>query len=344
MFEIGDTKVGDKHPAFIIAEAGSNHNGDLETAKELIDAAADAGVDAVKFQTFKADKLYTDDREYNDSAYEVVSDLEMPEEWIPELHNYCRSKGVYFMSTPFDVESVDLLEEYVPAFKIASFSLSHYPLLKKVAEQGKPIIVSTGAHGSQEISGAVDYLEDLGVSDLGVLHCVAAYPTPLEEINVNSVAALKEHHSSVVGLSDHSTDPGTAPAAAVALGASIIEKHFTLDKDMEGPDHSFALDPDELEELVASVRKTEKVLGDREIKVSEVESRTVDRATRKIFATKNIEKGEEITENAIRPLRPGEKDVEGLHPKYYSELIGKKAEKEIEEGSALKEEDVEIEL
>jgi N,N'-diacetyllegionaminate synthase len=330
MLKIGDQKVGDEHPTFIIAEAGSNHNGELETAKKLIDEAAEAGADAVKFQVFRADKLYADDTKHKDSAYEVVSELEMPYEWIPELYDYCRSRDVYFMATPFDEESAEKIAEYVPAFKIASFSISHFPLLKHLSKYDKPLIMSTGAHTESEISDSVDYIESKA-EGLALLHCVASYPTEIEDINVRAVKTLQEKHGKITGLSDHTTDPGIAPSTAVALGASIVEKHFTLDKSMEGPDHSFALNPEELDEMINDIRKTEKALGDGSISISESESRTVDRAKRMIFADEKIEKGARITEGSVKVLRPGEKQEEGLSGQRYEEILGSEALKEINE-------------
>jgi N,N'-diacetyllegionaminate synthase len=334
MFKIGNQKVGDEYPTFIIAEAGSNHNGDLDTAKKLIDEAAEAGADAVKFQVFRADKLYVDDTEQEDSAYDVVSELEMPYEWIPELYDYCRSQDVYFMATPFDEESAEKIVEYVPAFKIASFSISHYPLLRHLAQYDKPLIMSTGAHTESEISNSVQYL-DGKTEELALLHCVSSYPTEIEDINVKAVETLQEKYGRIAGLSDHTTNPGIPPSAAVTLGASIVEKHFTLDKDMEGPDHSFALNPEELNEMINDIRKTEKALGKGSISISEAESTTVDRARRMIFADAKIEEGDKITEDSIKVLRPGEKQEEGLSGQRYEEVLGLEALEEIEKDEAV---------
>ena len=185
-FHIGDRPIGPDEPTFVIAEAGSNHNGSLDTAKELIDVAADAGADAVKFQTFRAKNMYVEDSgsaEYLDddrSIYEIIESMEMPYEWIPELHDYCREQGVYFMSTPFDEHSADELEPYVPAFKIASYTMSHHPFLEHLSAKGKPILMSTGAHDLSEVREAVEVFRTAEFSDLALLQCVAAYPTPLE--------------------------------------------------------------------------------------------------------------------------------------------------------------------
>jgi N-acetylneuraminate synthase len=329
MFEIGDQKVGDEHPTFIIAEAGSNHNGRLGIAKKLIDEAAEAGADAVKFQTFRAKDMYVEESgevEYLEDEreiYDIIEDMEMPYEWIPELHEYCQEKGIFFMSTPFDERSADELEEYVPAYKVASYTSSHIPFLKHLAEKDKPIIMSTGAHEISEVQDSVEALGDAGVEDFALLQCVAAYPTPLESINVKVVNTLREKFSVQTGLSDHTLDPVIAPATAVALGANIVEKHFTLDKSMEGPDHEFALEPDQLDRMVTAIRNTEKALGNGEKKVLEVEEELHDMGKRRIHATTEIKEGERISDENIDILRSG-KQENGLNPKYYSEIIGKK--------------------
>ncbi len=336
-------KIGTKdlsEGTFVIAEAGSNHNGSLETAKELIDVAADAGADAVKFQTFRADKLYvqdTGDEEYFDndkSLYETMEAMEMPYDWIPELKRYSEESGLVFMSTPFDKQSVDELEEFVPVYKIASYTLSHHPLLEHIASKNKPIIISTGVHDLEEIREAVEILRKEGASNVVLLHCVASYPTPLESANVRAVRTLYETFELPVGLSDHTTHPTTAPSTAVALGASVVEKHFTLDKSMEGPDHNFALEPDELDRMVSSIRRTEKVLGSGEVQILDEEKELHEIARRRIHAANDIEKGDIITENNIEILRSGKRE-KGLDPKFYEEIIGAEAKETIAKGKGI---------
>jgi len=344
-FDIDDHPVGPTEPTFIIAEAGSNHNGDLETAKELIDVAVEAGADAVKFQTFRASDMYVEDSggvEYLDddrTVYDIIDAMEMPYEWIPELHDYCRDRDIYFMSTPFDERSADELAEYVPAWKVASYTSSHHPFLRHLAETDKPIIMSTGAHDPDEIRESVATLRDAGTTDLVLLQCVAAYPTPLEEINVGVVETLSEKFDVPVGLSDHTLDPVTAPSAAVALGASVVEKHFTLDKTMEGPDHQFALDPDELGEMVTAIRDTERALGTGEKQVLDVEQELYDIARRRIHATADIEAGETFSPDNVGILRSG-KRTKGLHPKFYDELLGETASRSISKDEGITWEDV----
>lgn len=345
-FEIGDRPIGGDEPTFVIAEAGSNHNGDLSAAKELIDVAVEAGADAVKFQTFRADDMYVEDSgeaEYLDddrSIYEIIEAMEMPYEWIPELHDHCRERDIYFMSTPFDRRSADELDEYVPAFKIASYTMSHHPFLEHVAAKGKPIVLSTGAHEMEEVREAVEVLGSTGFGDLVLLQCVAAYPTPLESINVRVVQALGEEFEFPTGLSDHTLDPVTAPSAAVALGANVVEKHFTLDKSLEGPDHQFALEPDELRRMVASIRKTETALGDGVKSIVDVEEELYDIARRRVHATRHIQAGETFTEENTAILRSG-KQKRGVAPKFYDEIIGATAARDVGKDVGIGWEDVE---
>ena len=344
-FEIGDRLVGPGEPTFVIAEAGSNHNGDLDTAKELIDVAADAGADAVKFQTFRAEDLYVEESgeveylEDDRSIYDIIESMEMPYEWIPKLHDYCLDREIQFMSTPFDERSAEELAEYVPAWKVASYTSSHIPFLRHLADTDKPIIMSTGAHEIDEISESVSTLREAGVEYLVLLQCVAAYPTPLSDINVRVVKTLQEEFGALSGLSDHTLDPVTAPSAAVALGASVVEKHFTLDKSMEGPDHEFALEPDELDTMVSAIRDTESALGTGEKRVSDVERELHDKARRAIHAVEDIAVGEALTAGNVKVLRPGDREP-GLHPKFYDEVVGRVATTNIQMGSGIHLEDV----
>ncbi|WP_276253301.1 N-acetylneuraminate synthase family protein [Halomontanus rarus] len=325
---------------FIIAEAGSNHNGDLETAISLIDAAADAGADAVKFQTFRSETMYVEDSGTIETAngerslYDVVADAEMPYEWIPRLFEHCRDREVYFMSSPFDEESVEKLEPYVPMIKVASSVLSHHPFLQAVAETGKPIVASTGAHTLQEIQESVETLRAADASAIVLLHCISAYPTPLESANVRAVSRLIDEFDVPVGFSDHTIDATTAPTAAVALGADVIEKHITLDKSQEGLDHSFALEPEELAEMVRAIRKTESALGSGEVTVQSIEQDWYESARRTIHATRDITEGEQITVEDIAILRSGERN-RGLEPKHYDEVVGSTAQTNLEKDQGI---------
>jgi N-acetylneuraminate synthase len=266
--------------------------------------------------------------------------MEMPHEWIPELSQYCTERDVYFLSTPFDERSAEVLSEYVPAWKVASYTSSHHPFLRELAATNKPILMSTGVHDLDEVRESVSVLETAGTAGLALLQCVAAYPTPLADINVRVVETLADEFGVPVGLSDHTLDPVTAPSAAVALGASVIEKHFTLDKTMEGPDHEFALEPDELTEMVTSIRDTENALGVGEKSVLDVGPELYNKARRAVHAVEDIAAGEEFTPDNIQVLRPGKQET-GLHPKFYDELLGKNAARDIQSSAGLQWEDVE---
>jgi N-acetylneuraminate synthase len=330
---------------FVIAEAGSNHNGELDLAYDLIDTAADAGADAVKFQTFRADEVYVKDSgqaEYLDderSLYEIIESMEMPYDWIPKLHEYAQEQNILFMSTPSDPRAADELEDYVPVYKVESFHLSNHPYLRYLARKDKPLILSTGAHEMDEIEESVEVLREAGGSDFVLLHCISGYPTPLDQINVRVIETLRDRFDVLSGLSDHTLDPVTAPSASVTLGASVVEKHFTLDKSMEGPDHEFALEPDELDEMVTAIRRTERALGDGVKRLADVEKELHDKARRFIHARTDISAGEELTEDNIGLLSPGELDP-GLLPKHYEEVLGSTAARDIEKSEGITWDDV----
>jgi N-acetylneuraminate synthase len=268
------------------------------------------------------------------SIYDIIESMEMPYEWVPELHEYCDEQGIIFLSTPFDERSATELAEYVPAWKVASYTMSHYPFLERLAETDRPIILSTGAHTIEEIKESVEVLRQAGCVDLVLLQCVAAYPTPLDSINIGVIKRLQELFDLNTGLSDHTMDPVTAPSAAVASGATIVEKHFTLDRTMQGPDHQFALEPDELHEMITAIRKTESALGDGEKRILDVEKESYDIARRAIQAVENIEKGDTLTSEVIKVLRPG-KQEHGLHPKYLNEVLGQSASRDISKGEGI---------
>lgn len=346
---IKDERIGDTDRVLIIAEAGSNHNGDLETAKELIDVAANAGADAVKFQTFKAENVYVENSgqaEYLDddrSLFDIIKDLESPFDWIPELHDYAREQDILFLSTPGGEESADALEPYVPLYKIESFNMSNYPFIEYLAQKDKPLIISTGAHGFDEVREAVDQFDEMGLDDIVLLQCVSGYPTPLDQINVGVLEQYQEEFDYPVGLSDHTMDPATAPSAAVALGGCVIEKHFTLDRGMEGPDHSFALEPDELDEMVTAIRRTTTALGDGNKKIEVAETELSEKARRFIQATDDIAVDDTLTEKNIGIVGPGEREP-GLKPKHFEDLLGQSATRAIERGEGIKREDVSGEI
>lgn len=308
-FDIDGRPVGPGEPTFIIAEAGSNHNGDLETAKELIDVAVDAGADAVKFQTFRANRMYPRNSgklgTADDDAYSVLESLEMPYDWIPALAERARSHNIIFLSSPFDKKSADVLEQHVPAYKLGSTMVSHHPFLRYIAEKGKPLIVSTGAHSMDDIEEMMTVLSDSSAEAVVLLQCVSAYPTSLEKINVSVLNTLHQQFEVPTGLSDHTEDPTSAPVVAASLDAAVIEKHITLDNTMDGPDHSFALEPNEFAQLVTAVRTARKTLGDGYKEILDIENETYENGRRCLFAARDLSSGETLTSQDLAWLRPG---------------------------------------
>ncbi len=333
--KIANKLVGDGEPCFIIAEAGVNHNGDVKLAKKLISVAADAGADAVKFQTFKAESVVTTNAEkaeyqkktteVKESQYDMIKKLELTEYNFKELADYTKKKDILFLSSPFDKESVDLLDEInVPVFKVASGEITNFPLLKQIAEKGKPIILSTGMATLGEIEDALRVIRKVGVDDVVLLHCVTSYPAKMEDANLRVLETLKHAFKLPVGFSDHTLGT-TVPIASVSLGAVVIEKHFTLDKDLPGPDHKASLEPGELEEMVVAIRDVEKALGDGIKRPTKEEEEIKKVARRSVVAKIDIPKGTIITEDMLDVKRPGT----GIAPKYMDIIVRKKAEENI---------------
>jgi len=332
---IANRTVGEGERCFIIAEAGVNHNGDLKLAKKLIDAAKDAGADAIKFQTFKAERVVTrhaEKAEYQKKTtgegfqYEMIKKLELSEDEFKELANYARKRNIIFLSSPFDRESVDLLSNIdLPAFKVASGEITNLPLLKYIASKRKPIIISTGIATLGEVEEALKIIRQQGVSEVLLLHCVTSYPAKVEEVNLRAIQTLKCAFKLPVGFSDHTLGV-TIPIAAVALGACIIEKHFTLDKTLPGPDHKASLEPHELKEMIRYVREVEEALGDGIKKPTKDEDKIKKVARRSIVAKVNIPKDTIILEDMLDVKRPGT----GIEPKYWDAIIGRRARRDIE--------------
>ncbi len=329
--EIGGQTVGDKNRCFVIAEAGSNHNKDMTTAKRLIDAAVTAKVDAVKFQSFTAGKIAADtlhpvaqlgDRfgAYGKTLHSFYKNSELPKGWIRDLFDYAREKGICAMSTPFDEQAVDdLVELGMQAIKIASFELVHLPLLRHAAQTGLPLILSTGMATLGEIEEALDAVAAAGGTNVALLHCNIEYPPAMCDIELRAMDTMRSAFHVPVGFSDH-TSGIHIPVAAVAMGACIIEKHFTLAKDDRGPDHGFALEPDELSEMVASIRDVEQARGvGRKGRVAAEETHAV-RGRRSVFAARDIPAHTIIELDMLAVLRPGV----GLHPRHLGTLVGKK--------------------
>ena len=324
----------------IIAEAGVNHNGDIAKAKALIDKGAEAGVDYVKFQTFKAVNLVTKqakraayqdkNTQNNDSQYEMLKKLELSQAVHQELIDYCAQKGVQFLSTGFDIESLEFLAQLgITIAKVPSGEITNLPYLRKVASLFPEVILSTGMATIEEIKDAVKVLTDNGVNKdkITVLHCNTEYPTPMEDVNLRAILHIQQEVGIAIGYSDHTLGI-EVPIAAVALGATVIEKHFTLDKTLPGPDHKASLEPDELKAMVMAIRNIEKAVagsGLKEVSASEVKNKPIVRKS--IVAAKRIVKGEFFTVENLTVKRPGM----GISPMQWDEVIGKTAKKDFEE-------------
>lgn len=321
----------------IIAEAGVNHNGNFELAKQLVDKAVEAGADIVKFQTCKAENVisrYADKAEYqkettgvNDSQLDMVRKLMLTYEEYGQLKEYCDQKGITFLSTAFDLPSVDYLHSIgMKLWKIPSGEITNLPLLIKIAKLHEPIIMSTGMSELSEVEDAVKVLKENGASDITLLHCTTEYPAPYEDVNLKAMETMRNTFGLPVGYSDH-TKGIEVPVAAVALGACVIEKHFTLDRNMEGPDHKASLEPQELKQMVDSIRNVEKSIGDGIKKVSHSEEKNKDIARKSIIASKAIKAGEVFTEDNVTTKRPGN----GINPMRWFDLLGKVAKHDYEE-------------
>lgn len=335
--ESGKRYKGDRmNKVLIIAEAGVNHNGSLSIAKKLVDAARDAGADVVKFQTAKLDSLvsgYAPMAEYQknntgqgDSQKEMLRKLLLPFEDFEELSDYCKEKGIRFLSTPFDIESIHFLNHLVEVWKVPSGEITNYPYLCEIGKTGKDVILSTGMSNMKEISDAISVLKENGASKITLLHCTTEYPAPIEEIHLNAMKTLQREFGCEVGYSDH-TEGIEAALAAAALGAVVIEKHFTLDKNMEGPDHKASIEPEELKSLVKGIRKIEKALGDSVKKPGASELKNRVAARKSIVAAERIRQGEIFTEKNLTAKRPGN----GISPMRWKEILGMKAKRDFDE-------------
>lgn len=330
----------------IIAEAGVNHNGDMELAKQLIDVAADAGADIVKFQSFKLDKLVSKNAHKADyqlkntgdaesSQYEMLKKLSITTESAHMLKDYCKSKGIQFLSSPFDTDSIDELvnEGLVDRFKVPSGEIINLQYLRKLGSKKLPVILSTGMAKMNEIAEAVDVLLEGGNltrEDITVLHCNTDYPTPMEDVNLNAMQTIKDALKVEVGYSDH-TEGIEISTAAVAMGATVIEKHFTLDKNMPGPDHKASLEPDELRAMVKAIRNIEIAKGNGIKQPSPSEQKNIQIVRKSIHIIKPLKAGEEITEEHLVTRRP----ATGISPMDIDIVIGKKANKDLDEDHTL---------
>ena len=323
---------------YIIAEAGVNHNGSPEVAEQMIYAAKKSGVDAIKFQTFNTDLLVThsapkaeyqgrNDSKSRESQYTMLKKLELDKSEYITLKKICAENHIDFMSTPFDIDSIALLEEIgVDKYKAPSGEITNYPYLVRLAETNKPIILSTGMSTLEEISDAISVLDLHGAGEITLLHCTTEYPAPIEDVNLRAMETMRQKFGLKVGYSDH-THGIEIPVAAVAMGACVIEKHFTLDRNMKGPDHKASLESDELAAMVQAIRNVEKALGDGRKIPSKSEIKNIPIARKSIVAKKKIIKGETFTEENITTKRPGY----GISPMRWNEILGTKAIRDFDE-------------
>lgn len=322
---------------YVIAEAGVNHNGDINIAKRLVDAAREAGADAVKFQTFQADSLvskYAQKAAYQlhttdgkETQKEMLKKLEITYDMHVALIRYCKDVGIEFLSTPFDLDSIDLLESLgMNLYKIPSGEITNLPYLRKMGSLKKPVILSSGMSTMREIKDAVEMLRESGAAEVSVLHCNTQYPTPMQDANLNAMVSIRKEIGVRVGYSDH-TEGIEVPIAAVAMGAEIIEKHFTLDRTMEGPDHKASLEPDELKAMVKAIRNIEMAVGDAEKKLTASEKDNIAVVRKSIVAKRRIEAGEVFSEDNITTKRPGS----GVSPMLWDSIIGMAAKRKFEE-------------
>ncbi|MBI5643144.1 MAG: N-acetylneuraminate synthase family protein [Deltaproteobacteria bacterium] len=342
VINIGGRKIGNGNPTYVIAEIGSNHDCDIEKAKELVRAAMYAGADAFKIQSFTAEgllnRLRPDDsgKWVEHPAYPVIEKLTVPREWHFTLMEYSKAIGITFLSAPFETERVELLNSIgVAAFKIASGDLTNEPLLKEIARCKKPIILSTGASYLEEVKRAVDVIMAEDNFEIALLHCASLYPPSYEDVNIRAMVTLKQTFRCPVGFSDHT--PGyTIPVAAVALGGTIIEKHITLDRNLKGPDHPYAMEVEEFKGMVSEIRHIEKALGDGVKQPSKHEMGERAGARRSIYARADIRKGSVIDPSMVKLVR----HAYGLAPRDFEEVVGKTASRDLVKDMPIRSEDI----
>ncbi len=341
--EVDGKKIGDGYPCYTIAEVGSNFDGDIKRAKMLIDIAKKAGADAVKFQSFLANKIVSEkgfeglkvgfQSKWDKPVYEVYQNAEFPREWTKELFEYSKSQGITFFSSPYDFEAVDILEELdIPAYKIGSGDITWHELIKYIAEKGRPIILGTGASTMDEIKKAVDVIRSVGNEKIILLQCVTNYPSTFENANISVQKQLRDTFGTLVGYSDHT--PGyVVPMGSVALGGCIVEKHFTDDKTRPGPDHPFAMDYDDFKIMVDNIRALEKSIGKPEKDIYSEESETVILQRRCVRAKQDIKAGTVLSKDMLEVLRPAPKNT--FKPFEIDEVIGKTIKEDLNQGYEL---------
>ena len=337
VIQLGGRPVGEGHPCYVIAEAGANHNRDLDTARRLIDVASDAGADAVKFQTYSGTSLYstkTPDFDYlagttDKKPHELLEAISLPRDWQPLLADHCRDRGVHFLSSPFDRDAVDELDELdVPAFKVASFEIVDLPFLEYIGSKRRPVIISTGMASLAEIEQAIDACTRGGAPDVALLQCASVYPAPAHVINLRAMSTMRAAFRVPVGFSDHTLGIHV-PVAAAALGMSLLEKHYTLDRSQVGPDHPFAIEPAELRTMIANIRDAEAALGDgtKRGPSEEEAAEMYSKARRSIVAARAIPAGTTISRDMLTVKRPGF----GIKPLFIDAIVGRRAGVDIEE-------------
>lgn len=328
-------RIGGGSPCYVMVDAASNHNGDLDTAKELIRKAAEAGADAIKFQTYRAEDLYSRNAPQFSrdpmKPYDMIKKVQHPREWIPLLSEYAKCSNIDFLSSPFDIDAVDLLDAAdVNLFKVASLEIVDLKFLKYIAGKGRPVVLSTGMASLGEIEEAVSAIRSEGNGNIALLHCNTCYPSPAHIVNLRVIETLRRAFDLPTGFSDH-TLGWHIPLAAVAMGSCIIEKHFTLSREQEGPDHCFSVEPDELRLMVHGIREVEKAMGDGIKRVSQEELENYEKGRRSLVARRDIPKGTIITEDMVTAKRPGS----GIKPKYFDLVVGRTARIDIYEDDIL---------
>jgi|TARA_B110000438_G_scaffold301894_1_gene357995 sialic acid synthase SpsE len=327
-FKIGKKFIGKNYPAFIIAEAGINHNGKLKFAKKLIDSAKKCNVDAIKFQTFKADDFTSTSSPY----YKLFKKVELSDSDFGELSDYANQCELEFLSTPFSNDAVELLSKLkVSCFKISSGDLTHLPLIKYASSKNKPILLSTGMGSINEIKESIKEVLKTNNQKIGLFHSISSYPTPYNQTNMLAMQTMMEKFVFPIGYSDNGSDM-IVPEVAISLGAKLLEKHFTLDKKMKGPDHKLSASPIQMKELVQRVRQIEEIIGDGQKKPQKCEMEGLIAIRRGIITKKDLKKGETITANSIKIARP----AKGIEPKFFDKLIGRKILKNIPNNTPLK--------
>jgi len=339
--KIKNKKIGPDSPCFIIAEAGVNHNGKIELAKKLVDAAVDAKADAVKFQTFKSEGVVTnkiDIADYakknigrNEKQIEMLKDLELGYDEFKDLKKYCDKKNIIFLSTPHSFDAIDFLDELVPAYKFGSGDLTNLPALKYAAKKGKPMLLGTGMATLREVTDSANNIKRTGNNQIVALHCTTNYPCPFEEVNLKAMTTMQKKLDCMVGYSDH-TMGITVPIMVATLGAVVIEKHFTTDRNLDGPDHKASLEPDELKKMITEIRNVEKALGSFEKKPTKSEKQMIKKVRKSLVARGDIQKGSIIKKEMIEIKRPGV----GIEPSKIYDITGKKAKRQIKKDEIIK--------